>query len=83
MKTKLNPLALGAAGAVISVVAMLLLSILGNMGYYLGAVEMMIQWHMFFNLSFIGIIAGMIEAAVISFVLLYAFALSYNLVNKV
>ena len=37
MKT-LNALALGYAGAVISVACMLLLGILGNMGLYTGAV---------------------------------------------
>ena len=78
MKT-LNALALGYAGAVISVACMLLLGILGNMGLYTGAVGMMAGWHMFFSLSVGGIIGGMVEAAVISFVALYAFALVYNM----
>lgn len=77
MKT-LNALALGYAGAIISAVCMLLLGILGNMGLYEGAVAMMSEWHMFFFLSVVGIIGGMIEAAVITFVILYAFAIVYN-----
>ncbi|MAZ67744.1 hypothetical protein CL652_03170 [bacterium] len=57
---------------------MLLLGVFGNMGIYLGAVQMMQAWHMFFSLSFVGIVGGMIEAAIISFVFLYAFAFVYN-----
>lgn len=75
---KLNPLALGIAGAVISAVCMLLLGILGNLGIYSGAVGMMQKWHMFFSLDIVGIITGIIEAAVISFVFLYAFGWVYN-----
>ncbi|NOY85969.1 MAG: hypothetical protein GXP52_01540 [Deltaproteobacteria bacterium] len=57
---------------------MLLLGILGNLGLYGGAVEMMMKWHMIFSLSPLGIIGGMVEAAVISFVLLYSFGVVYN-----
>ncbi len=57
---------------------MLLLGILGNLGIYEGAVEMMTQWHQFFSLSPTGIVGGMIEAFVISFVVLYAGAYLYN-----
>jgi hypothetical protein len=77
MKT-LNPLALGYAGAIISAAFMLLLGIFGNMGIYLGAVQMAQAWHMFFSPSLVGIIGGMIEAAIVGFVALYAFAFVYN-----
>ena len=77
MKT-LNAPALGYAGAIISAVCMLLLGLLGKMGLYAGAVTMMTQWHMFFSPSVGGIIGGMIEAAVITFVVLYVFAIVYN-----
>jgi len=78
MKT-LNALALGYTGAIISAVCMLLLGILGSLGLYSGAVAMMEEWHMFFSPSVGGIVIGMIEAAIISFIILYAFALVYNL----
>lgn len=78
MEKKLNSLALGSSGAVVSAAVMLLLGVLGNLGIYNGAVEMMVKWHMFFSLSPIGIIAGMAEAAAISFVILYAFGILYN-----
>ena len=76
--TKLNELAFGYAAAIISSISMLLLGILGNMGIYIGAVDMMQNWHMFFSLSIGGIITGIIEAAVIGFVFAYAFAWIYN-----
>lgn len=81
MTTRLNAMALAISGAVIAVIVMLLLGILGNLGIYMGAVEMMVKWHMFFGLSFLGIVGGMIEAAIVSFVLLYAFGWTYNKVS--
>jgi hypothetical protein len=86
-RTKSKPLALGGAAAIVAaiimlllgiLVIMLLLGILGNVGIYTGSVEMMQQWHMFFSLSIGGIIAGMVEAAVITFVFVYLFGLLYN-----
>ncbi len=56
---------------------MLALEILGNLGIYVGAVENMQQWHMFFSFI-VGIIDGIIESAVISFVIGYLFGLIYN-----
>jgi len=79
MHKTLNQTRLGLAGAILSALAMLLLGILGNLGLYTGAVEMMQQWHLVFSLSIGGIIGGMIEAAIVSFVCLYIFAWIYNL----
>jgi len=76
--TKLNAAAFGYAGAIISAVIMLLLGILGNLGLYMQAVKQMQDWHRFFSLTPLGILAGMVEAAVVSFVLCYAFGLVYN-----
>jgi hypothetical protein len=78
MAEKLNELALGYAGAIVSAACMLLLGLLGSIGLYMGAVGMMSQWHMFFSLDIVGIITGMIEAAIIGFVFLYAFGWVYN-----
>lgn len=74
----LNALALGYAGAIVSAACMLILGVLMNLGLYTGAGMMMREWHMFFSPSFGGILGGMVEAAIISFVILYAFALVYN-----
>jgi len=78
MAEKLNQLALGYAAAILSAICMLLLGILGNIGIYTGAVEMMQQWHMFFSLSIGGIIAGIVEAGIIGFIFGYAFGWLYN-----
>jgi len=78
MSKQLNEIALGISGAIVSAAVMVLLGILGNIGLYTGAVSMMQGWHMFFSISPIGIIGGAIEAALISFVLLYALGFVYN-----
>jgi len=75
---KLNALALGYAGAIISAICMIVLGILGNLGVYMSAVDAMAQWHMFFSLSMGGIVGGTIEAAIVSFIGFYVFALIYN-----
>lgn len=76
--TRLRPLALAGSAAIVVAIAMLLLGILGNLGVYKGAVEMMEQWHLFFSLSVGGIIAGMFEAGVITFIFMYLFGYLYN-----
>ncbi|MCD4808200.1 MAG: hypothetical protein K8R13_11685 [Methanococcoides sp.] len=78
MAQQLKPLALSLAAAIVSAIVMLLLGILGNLGMYIGAFEMMQQWHMFFSLTPIGIIAGMIESAIVSFIFAYLFGIFYN-----
>ena len=78
MTEKLNSLALSTSAAIVAALSMLILGIFGNIGVYKGAVEMMIQWHMFFSLTPFGIFTGMIEAAVISFVFFYIFGWTYN-----
>jgi hypothetical protein len=75
---KLNPVALGYAAAIFSAVIMLLLGIGKNIGVYAGATEQMQRWHMFFSFSLGGIIAGIIEAAVHSFILGLFFGWLYN-----
>ncbi len=78
MNDKLNVFSFGAAAAIVAAIGMLILGILGNLGIYSGAVSMMSQWHMFFSLTPLGILAGMIEAAVITFVFIYLFGWIYN-----
>ena len=76
--TKLNTAAFGYTGAIISAVVMLLLGVLGNLGFYMPAVKQMQEWHMFFSLTVLGVIGGIAEAAVIGFIFFYAFGLVYN-----
>ncbi len=77
-KNTLDEKGLGIAGAGISAASMLVLGIFGNMGIYTTAVQQMIKWHLWFNLSLGGIIAGMAEAAVWGFAGGYLFAWIYN-----
>ncbi len=78
MAQKWNELALAYSVAIVSAVAMFLMGIFGYMGVYGGMVGMMMQWHMYFVISPLGILAGMIEAAVWGFIAGYALAYAYN-----
>ena len=78
MNQQLNAHAYGLAGAIVSATGMLLLGIGANIGIYENAAAQMQKWHLFFSPSFMGIIGGMIEAAVISYVFLYAFVWVYD-----
>lgn len=76
--TRLDAAAFGYAGGILSAAIMLLLGILGNLGVYMQAVKQMQDWHMFFSLTAMGILGGIVEAAVVGFVLSYVFGLLYN-----
>jgi len=78
MRGKLKAQPLAKAFAVWSALFMLVLWVLAKTGIYVSAAEMMAQWHVFFNLTFTGLIAGMIEAAIITYIVLYVFAWIYN-----
>ena len=78
MTEELNSLSFGASAALVAALSMLILGILGNIGLYQGAVEMASQWHMFFSLTPVGILTGMIEGAIISFAFFYIFVWIYN-----
>ena len=82
MTEKLNSLAFGASAAIVAGLSMLILGILGNIGIYKGAVEMASQWHMFFSLTPVGILTGIIEGAIVSFVFFYIFGWIYNKLNE-
>ena len=75
---ELKPLAAGYSAAIVSAAGMLLLGIVGNFGIYQSGVTAMRQWHVFFSLSPLGIIAGMAEAAVVGFVFVYTLVYIYN-----
>ena len=79
MDGKMNTLAFGLAAAITAAFSMLVLSLAGKLGIYAGAVEMMSQWHMFYSLTPFGIITGMAEAGIISFVFFTLFAWVYKL----
>lgn len=79
---KLNIKAFGLSLGIVSAIFMILLGILGNLGIYMSVVNMMQEWHQFFDLSFIGIILGVIEAFIISFIFGAGIAYFYNLIEE-
>ena len=70
---KLNPNAVGLSIAILSVACMLLISILANFGIYMDGFEMMKAWHVWYDLTLIGVILGMLEAFIFSYVAGYLF----------
>jgi hypothetical protein len=78
MEQKLNSLALGYSVAILSAACMLLVGIAGYLGIYAGLVELMMQGHLFFDISIVGIIGGMIEGAAGGFVGGFLFGYIYN-----
>ncbi len=78
MEAKLDPYALGYSFAVLGGLTMLVLSIVGRLGYGLDAVAVMAAFHIGYSLSIVGIIMGIIEGAIGSFVYGYLIAYFYN-----
>ncbi len=78
MAQKLSEPAFAYSFAIVLALYMLLLGIFGYLGVYTGAVNAMMQWHIFFAISPFGIVAGMIEAAVFGFIFGYLIAWFYN-----
>lgn len=79
-KGRLDPQPTAIALSIWSALVMFLIWVLAKMGLYVSAAEAMASWHIFFNLTFMGLIGGMVEAAVISFLGVYSFVFVYNLV---
>jgi hypothetical protein len=51
MTEKINTLVFALSAAIVAALSMLILGVLGNIGLYEGAVEMMMKWHMLSLLS--------------------------------
>lgn len=79
-KVEFHPIA--SVAAVWSAVFMFVLWFLARMGLYVSAAEQMSKWHMYFDLSFTGLIAGVVEAAIISYLLVASFVMIYNKMMK-
>ncbi|MFQ5814897.1 MAG: hypothetical protein ACE5G7_00170 [Candidatus Hydrothermarchaeaceae archaeon] len=78
MDTKLNPIALGYSLGVLSGLTMLVLSIVGRLGYGSDAVAVMAAFHIGYSLNIAGIVIGIIEGAIAGFVGGYLIAYFYN-----
>lgn len=82
MPKKLQAKQLAVSFAIWSAIFMLILWLLANMGLYVSGAGQMAKWHLFFNLSFGGLIAGMIEAAAVSYILVIVFVWIHNWVGE-
>ncbi len=74
----LKPNALGMAAGLLSALCMLVLGLLAMGGYYMDAFQAMQAWHMWFDAPALGVLLGMLEAFVVSFVGGYLFGWLYN-----
>jgi hypothetical protein len=74
----LNPNAAGLSAATLSATGMLILGLLGLAGVYTEGIEAMQAWHIWFDITFVGILLGMLEAAVSSYVVVYLWVSLYN-----
>lgn len=75
---KINSFALAYTLAILSAGCMLILSLLGRLGYSLEAIEIMKAWHLPYSLSFWGIVGGMAEAALAGLVIGFIIGWIYN-----
>ena len=78
---KLNVKKMGLSAGILSALCMLALGISGNLGIYMGAVGMMMAMHEFFNLSFSGIVSGMIEGFIGGTLMGVGIAYFYNIIK--
>lgn len=78
---RLSVKGLGLSLGIFSALCMLVLGVLGNLDVYMGAVEVMSQFHEFFSLSFVGILLGMIEGFIGGVILGAGIAYFYNIVQ--
>lgn len=72
---------LGLSLGIVSAICMVLLGILGSLGIYMSGVETMQGWHVFFDLSFVGILLGTIEAFVVGWIFGVGIAYFYNVID--
>jgi hypothetical protein len=78
MSSRLNPNALGLAIGIFSAGSMLLMGLLAMNGYYTGAWEAMMAWHVWADLSVGGVIIGAVEGFVCGYICAYIIAWLYN-----
>ncbi|MEQ9569365.1 MAG: hypothetical protein RLN75_04180 [Longimicrobiales bacterium] len=79
---RLDPMALAASASTVAAAVMLVLGLFGRIGVYTGAVGMRERWHLFFRPTLLGTIAGMVEAAVVTFPVAWLVAWLYNVFTR-
>lgn len=82
MNSKIDVRAASYAAAGFSALLMVVITLLNRIGIYSAMADRMEVWHMFYAPTVVGTITGMIEAAIISFIVVYIFSLMYNKLVK-
>ena len=75
---KLSPNGIGLAAGILSALCMLVMGVLAMNGVYEEAFVMMKTMHIWFDATVLGVVLGMVEAFVFSYVVGALFALLYN-----
>jgi len=78
VKQKLDNKALGYGVAIVSAIGMVVTWLFGISGVYSNWVNGMMNMHMFFSLSFLGLITGILEATIWGFITGWLIAYFYN-----
>lgn len=81
-KMQCNASAAAGAGALTAALFMLVLSLLNAAGLYTSATAQMMKWHMFYTPDVQGTILGMLEAAIITYIVIWVFLWCYEALNK-
>lgn len=78
---KLNSHGLGLASAVLAGLGMLIMGLLAIAGIYMEAFQVMKAFHFGFDATAVGVLIGVVEAAVVSYIGGYLFGFVYNKVS--
>lgn len=78
----LSPNAVGLSAAILAGICMLVIGVLAMFGLYMDAFEAMKAYHLWFDATVVGIILGIVEAFVFTYVVGFLFALLYNKIAK-
>ncbi|MBI4152234.1 hypothetical protein HY495_00860 [Candidatus Woesearchaeota archaeon] len=81
-RMKMNSLALGYALGAVRAVVLLVISVLGLLGYAEGAVSFAESLHITFSLSLFGILAGLVETMLWGFLMGLLLGWVYNLFSR-
>lgn len=77
-KFRINPFALGYTLAILGALYVLVVSIIGSMGYAQGMMEMMQRYHWAYSLTFFGILGSMAYSAICGLISGFLIGWLYN-----
>lgn len=78
----LNANVVGLSAGILAAVGMLIIGVLAYFGVYMDGFEAMKAWHIWFDATLVGILLGIVEAFVLTYVVGFLFAWLYNKLAK-